>query len=134
MDDWPRPYFGGALRSRSGKLGVVAVPNWTERTDRLKAPPGDDVVVRHHRTMPRVRPARQLAVWSCSPCLRLEARRCGQRAGVGAGEDRGVDLGGAAGRCGGSEILSKRACSLVCRLVMSRLIWPRSLESSPMLC
>jgi hypothetical protein len=45
-----------------------------------------------------------------------------------------VDLGGAAaGRGGGSEILSKIACSVVCRLVMSRLICSRPLESSPTL-
>jgi hypothetical protein len=65
----------------------------------------------------------------------LGARR-GQRAGIDAGEGRGVDLGGgtAAGRDGGPEIFSKSACSVVCRLVTSRLICPRPLESSPMLC
>jgi hypothetical protein len=43
-----------------------------------------------------------------------------------------VDLGGgaAAGRGGGSDILSKRARSVVCRLVMSRLICSRPAESS----
>jgi hypothetical protein len=59
-----------------------------------------------------------------------------QRAGVGAWDGRGVDLAGgaAAGRGGGSEILSKTACSVVCRVVMSCLICPSPLESSLTLC
>jgi hypothetical protein len=60
-----------------------------------------------------------------------------QRAEVGAWGSRGVDLAGgstAAGRGGGSEILSKRACAVVCRLVMSRFICARPLESPSTLC
>jgi hypothetical protein len=74
--------------------------------------------------------------WPHHVALPAEKVRGPQRVGVGAWDGRGVDLGAgaAAGRGGGSEILSKRACSVVCRLVMLRLICPRPLESSSMLC
>jgi hypothetical protein len=51
-------------------------------------------------------------------------------------DGRGVDLASsaAAGRGGGSETLSKRACSIGGRLVMTRVICPRPLESSSTLC
>jgi hypothetical protein len=70
-----------------------------------------------------------LRSWRCAAAWLSDGR---QRAGGGAWEGRGVGLGGgaAAGRGGGSEILSKIACSVVCRLVMSRLICSRPLESS----
>jgi DNA-directed RNA polymerase subunit RPC12/RpoP len=36
LDDVPVPSFGPRMRcSRCGKLGATAIPNWSERADRL---------------------------------------------------------------------------------------------------
>src|SRR5258708_37054241 len=67
--------------------------------------------------------------------LRSGRKEYGQRTG-GACDGRGVGLavGAAAGRGGGSDILSKRACCAVCTSAMSCLTCPRPLASSARLC
>src|SRR5258708_26374557 len=69
-----------------------------------------------------------------SPC-RWERKGCCQRtSGACDGRGAGLVAGAAADRGGGSEILSKRACSPGFRSAMSCLTCPRPLASSARLC
>ena len=90
---------------------------------------------KRRRMRPEGRPLIAAAAATRAQPLRSGRKEYGQRTG-GACDGRGVGLavGAAAGRGGGSDILSKRACCAVCTSAMSCLTCPRPLASSARLC